>query len=162
MKHILPLILMLAPLFSAAAERCVPNVNSCDFYLCQEQSHHCGPKGYPVGFGHKFCQIYLDTENNYSQEAHGWLRRVRVCLMQEFEKADEQNRSRSCDMVKSESFRSHVGCYVDTGFCDLKAYDVFQIFWAMKSSAKHIEIFQDAQGIAKACAAVGKPVPTFW
>lgn len=162
MKYLFILLLVVAPLFSFATELCKPNVDSCEFYLCQEENHHCGPKGYPVGFGHKFCKIYLDTEKNYSEEANGWLRRVRVCLMEEFANADQQNRSRTCDQVKAESFRSHVGCYVETGFCDLKASDVFQIFWAMKSSAKHIEIFQDAKGIAKACAAAGKPIPALW
>jgi len=115
-----------------------------------------------MGFGYKFCEIYLKSENSYSPEAHAWLRRVRVCLMEEFASADQQNRSRTCRLVRSESFRSHVGCYVETGFCDLKSKDVLQVFWAMKSSARHLEIYQDAQGIVRACAAFGKPVPALW
>ncbi|MBS1971023.1 MAG: hypothetical protein JSU04_11985 [Bdellovibrionales bacterium] len=162
MKFILGLFLLLAPLVSMASDVCEPNVDSCGFYLCQEKSHHCGSKGYPVGFGFKFCQIYLHSEKNYSPAAHTWLRRVRVCLMEEFAKADIENSRRTCSEIKGDGFESHAGCYVKTGFCELSGADYLQIFWAMKSSAIHAEIFKDAHSVAKACAHRGNPVPAFF
>lgn len=153
------LFLLLTPLVSLAGDVCEPNVDSCGFYLCQEKIHNCGPKGYPVGFGFKFCQIYLDRENHYSPAAHAWLRRVRVCLMEEFAKTDLEHPGRTCSAVKSDGFGSHAGCYVKTGFCELSGVDYIQIFWAMKSSVIHAEIFKDARSVAKACAQRGFHAP---
>lgn len=147
------------PLLSQAKEVCEPNVNSCGFYLCQEKKYSCGPKGYQLGFGFKFCQIYLDSEQNYSPAAYQWLRRVRVCLMQQYAQVESHSTQRSCGEIKADSFHSHVGCYVDTGFCELSGLDYIQIFWAMKSSARHAEIYKDAQGIFKACAFRKGPSP---
>lgn len=32
----------------------------CEWYLkCLEDHYHCGPKGYPVGFGYKYCSRFL-------------------------------------------------------------------------------------------------------
>jgi hypothetical protein len=161
MKQILTLFFLLTPLLSWAGDVCEPNVDSCGFYLCKEQTHNCGPKGYPIGFGFKFCQIYLHSEKNYSPAAHAWLRRVRVCLMEEFAKTDAENPGRTCGEIKSEGFGSHVGCYVKTGFCELSGVDYLQIFWAMRSSMIHAEIYEDAYGVAKVCAQRGHDLPKY-
>jgi hypothetical protein len=152
MKRVLGIFLIFNSVSSFAVELCEPRVDSCGFYLCQEKNHLCGPKGYPLGFGFKFCQVYLQTQQNYSPAAHAWLQRVRVCLMNEFTKEEAENPSRTCREIKSQSFHSHVGCYVRTGFCELTGMDHLRIFWAMRSSFHHLEILRDAQGIAKGCA----------
>lgn len=156
MKALLFFALLLSP-FMSFAQNCVPNVDSCGFYLCEEKIHQCGPHGYPIGFGFKFCQIFLNSEQNYSQPAHEWLRRVRVCLMNDFERPND---TRNCGQIKSDSFGSHVGCYVQTGFCELNAFDKMQIFWAMRASAVHPEIYSDADGVLKACAEKSKTTPS--
>jgi len=162
-KYLFVLFFLISPFFVSAQEECVPNVNSCGFYLCQEKHHQCGPKGYPIGFGFKFCQIYLNGEKSYSPKAHEWLRKVRICLMEKFNETEkETNGVRTCGAIKSDSFHSHVGCYVKTGFCELSLKDKAQIFWAMRSSLIHTEIYQDAIGVSKACDQRNPaPVPAF-
>lgn len=150
MKYWLLLIFILNPLF-ARAQLCEPDVSSCSFYLCQEQEHRCGPRGYPVGFGFKFCQLFLNTEKNYSNEAYGWLRRVRVCLMDSMNEIVSRGR-KSCDQIKDEGFRSHLGCYIDTGFCDLSLRDQWKISWAMRTSFIHREVIRDGLSVMQACA----------
>ncbi|WP_413288519.1 hypothetical protein [Bdellovibrio sp. HCB337] len=133
------------------AQVCTPDVNSCAFYVCQEKQQPCGPRGYPLGFGFKFCQIFLDTEQTYSVDAHAWLRRVRVCLMDSMNELSE-NGPRSCKQIKDEGFRSHLGCYVDTGFCELSFADQWVISWSMRTSFVHPEVIRDGVAVMQACS----------
>lgn len=157
MKLLSALVFILSPM-AWSIEKCLPRVESCGFYLCEERNHHCGPKGYPLGFGFKICQIFLHSEQEYSSPARQWLRQVRVCLMEEFQKANDSG-PRICQDIKRDSFRSHVGCYVSTGFCELSAHDQAQIFWPMRSSLIYSEVLQDIYSIAQICASRIKPNP---
>ncbi|HEY8270300.1 MAG TPA: hypothetical protein VIG33_05385 [Pseudobdellovibrionaceae bacterium] len=154
MKFIITMLFVLSPVLSLAgqfAAKCIPQVDSCSYYLCEEKNHPCGPKGYPLGFGFKICQIFLNSEQNYSTEARNWLRKVRVCLMQEFPEADDSV-TRTCGEIKTTSFHSHVGCYISTGFCELSIAEQMQIFWPMRGSLIYTEVLRDAYSIAQVCA----------
>lgn len=156
MKTLFLISLLFSP-FYASAFVCVPNVDSCGFYACQEKRFNCGPRGYPLGFGFKFCQIFLNTEDSYSPEAHAWLRRVRVCLMEAFVEANdhaEEGTVRTCKVIKTDGFDSHLGCYVKTGFCDLSTWDQFKISWQMRNSFIHPEVVADGLSVLKACASL--------
>ncbi len=59
--------------------------------------------------------------------------------------------ARTCGEIKKKSFSSHVDCYVSTGFCDLSAKDKLQIFWPMRTSFVHPEVFSDAYSVAQIC-----------
>jgi hypothetical protein len=157
MKYAVILTLIFLP-FLSFAESCKPNVNSCGFYLCKEKEQSCGPKGYLLAFGHKFCQEFLNTENDYSPEAHEWLRRVRVCLMNQLQEITSQD-SLTCKDLKSEGFHSHAGCYVSTGFCELSPQDQTRIAWAEKKSFIHHEVIGDAFRVNNLCAIKKGPPP---
>jgi hypothetical protein len=150
MKFLATFLFIAIPRLSFA-EHCTPRVQSCGYYLCEEKNHHCGPKGYPLGFGFRFCQVFLNTEKSYSPEAQTWLRKVRVCLMKKFQEANAYE-ERTCREIKTISFRSHVGCYVSTGYCHLKANDKFQIFWALRTSLIYPEVFHDAYAVTQVCS----------
>lgn len=148
---LLSLFLPFMPVLSFA-DQCLPNVDSCGFYLCEEEKSQCGSRGYPLGFGFKFCQVFLNTEHRYSPEAHLWLRQVRVCLMETYVEAQSAQPQRTCGEIKSQSFRSHVGCYEETGFCELRTQDQMKIFWALRESVIYPEVYQDAQAVLRTCA----------
>lgn len=137
--------------FLAKAETCVPQVNSCGFYLCEEKNYHCGPKGYPLGFGFKFCQAFLHSETQYSPKAQDWLRQVRVCLMKASLEVNSSE-TKTCGQVKKDSFRSHLGCYRDTGFCDLSKRDKLKILWTLRSSFVHREALRQAYLVTQECS----------
>jgi hypothetical protein len=157
MKYALISILFFLP-FLSFADSCKPSVNSCGFYLCKEQEMACGPKGYLLAFGHKFCQEFLSTEQNYSPEAHAWLRRVRVCLMNKLQEITEQD-GLTCKDIKRDGFRSHADCYVTTGFCELSPRDQGKIAWAERRSFLHREVIMDAIRVNHLCAVKKAPIP---
>lgn len=150
MKFIIFIPFFLAPLFSFA-DPCIPKVGSCGFYACEEKRHHCGPRGYPLGYGFKFCQVFLNTEREYSLPAKSWLRRVRVCLMESFKRVNGDTH-KTCRKVKNDSFRSHIGCYKRTGFCDLRSSDRLQIIWALRNSVIYPEAIRDGLAVMETCA----------
>jgi hypothetical protein len=37
---------------------------TCDFYTqCLEKKYHCGPKGYPMGYGYVYCNKFTELSS---------------------------------------------------------------------------------------------------
>lgn len=99
---------------TAAEVTCHASNNSCDAYLCLEQKHQCGYTGYPLKFGYRFCQNFLDLKPN-SEKLQKWLDDVRYCLQDKL----IQNESYHCNNLFDASIDAHVSCYEETGYCEL-------------------------------------------
>jgi len=47
-----------------------PVRGQCSFYEdCLEARYHCGPDGYPLGYGKKYCNKFIATIDKFSPEA---------------------------------------------------------------------------------------------
>lgn len=151
MKRALFLFFLL-PLSSFAKEpaSCVPNVESCSYYLCAEQRHTCGPRGYALGFGFRFCRVFLESQESYSPQAHQWLKDVRVCLMNALENTTSE---KTCGDIRRKAFHQHIDCYMSTGFCDIQNQEKLRIVWGLRQSFLQKSVIQDAYAVAKLCAA---------
>ena len=102
------------PAASAAAQM------DCGFYFdCLESQYHCGPSGYPVGYGGKYCNRFKSNINNFSPEGQKWIQGTLTCLKESILSDVIHPDGKTCDDVKREAFQSHVHCYVQNGFCDL-------------------------------------------
>ena len=50
-----------------AAEASIPN--DCGFYKdCLEATFNCGEKGYPIGYGYKYCNRFLEEKHRFSKD----------------------------------------------------------------------------------------------
>ena len=99
---------------------------SCDYYRCKEKKHKCGKKGYLIGYVGKYCDRFSNiTIPKTSKKAQAWLRKVRECLINEFERSTDL--SMTCKEIYKIGTDSHANCYVDNGFCDLSLKDWFDI-----------------------------------
>ncbi|XP_078700603.1 uncharacterized protein LOC144927183 isoform X1 [Branchiostoma floridae x Branchiostoma belcheri] len=99
---------------------------NCDFYTaCLEDKYSCGAKGYPVGYGHRYCTRFSTYYNEFNDEGKAWIDDVRRCLMSALVPIYKSN-SYSCDEVKTLAFTSHPTCYTESGdrFC--------KVFWSNK------------------------------
>ncbi|KAI8514393.1 hypothetical protein Bbelb_087170 [Branchiostoma belcheri] len=99
---------------------------NCDFYTgCLEDKYSCGTKGYPVGYGHRYCTRFSTYYNEFNDEGKAWIDDVRRCLMSALVPIYKSN-SYSCDEVKTLAFTSHPTCYTESGdrFC--------KVFWSNK------------------------------
>jgi hypothetical protein len=100
---------------------CVVSSANCDFYSCLDAEHNCGPDGYPLGYGLKYCQAFIDDAYKFSSEGQIWLANVRPCLQQAL--VPDDNCQTSCSQIESDAFGSHAACYVDNGLCELPPSD---------------------------------------
>lgn len=109
-----------------AAEPCAPATEADilerrgDYYRCLDDwLGGCGEQGYPLGYGARYADRYLDeVRAEVSPAGQAFLDTVSVCLQQEMAAfvADDVP---SCDAVWDHGFSSHPDCYVDSGFCEV-------------------------------------------
>ena len=97
--------------------------DDCSFYSdCLEPTFECGPDGYPMGYGFKYCNRFLEEKDRFSAEGQEWIDGTLVCLKQALVPTVNSPDGITCDNVKKTAFDSHVDCYIENGFCDL-AFD---------------------------------------
>lgn len=100
-----------------------PSETDCHYYLEVEESYKCGPRGYPLNFGHRLCEKYLRAEPEARTGVQLWFPKVRFCL-QDFIAGGS---FLDCQDLRRQAINSHVDCYKKTGFCELSSKDERQI-----------------------------------
>lgn len=108
------LIILLSIAFNVSAIECTPRNDNCDAYLCMEQKHSCGYKGYPLKFGYRFCRSFINVQVK-SEKVKRWLTETRYCLQDKLTSTPDYN----CNNMFYGSMKDHVSCYDDTGYCSL-------------------------------------------
>ncbi|KAI8516841.1 hypothetical protein Bbelb_054220 [Branchiostoma belcheri] len=109
---------------------------NCDFYArCLEVKYRCGAKGYPVGFGHRYCTRFHTFYDYFNDEGKAWVDDTRKCLTTALLPVYKSNSSFDCDELKAFAFASHPTCYTTSGqgFC--------KVFWTnMRGLLKVFEV----------------------
>lgn len=105
-----------------------------------------------MGWGHRYCQKFLETESSFSLEAQQWLRENRQCLQA---RAEEITEGTQCSGIRKAAMESHVGCYVDTGFCALEFKDKTAILWGLRTALTAPEAWIEGIRLEKACREQG-------
>jgi len=141
MTRLLPMALLLlitfTPLFVAtkpsslfstlptSSECSNPPRDSCAFYAdCLESRYHCGPDGYPIGYGQEFCEKYSDGREALSARGKTWMLDVMQCLQRTLvPEATGSAAGVTCDVIEKKAFASHASCYVHSGLCWLPPTD---------------------------------------
>ena len=127
------LLITFTPLFAATipsnlfaahqtSSECVnPPRDNCAFYAdCLESRYHCGPDGYPIGYGQKFCEKYSDSREELSAQGQKWMLDVMQCLQRTLVlEATGSVAGVTCDSIEKKAFASHARCYVDNGLYGL-------------------------------------------
>lgn len=117
-------------LFSAQASSrfsvldCRTSSDNCSFYRCLENEKHCGSRGYPLAFGNRLCVKYREAQDSSSYALQAWYPKVRQCLQVVLTKIADPL---SCSQLEKKAFASHLGCYMETGFCKLDFADKLEI-----------------------------------
>ncbi|OZJ06316.1 hypothetical protein BZG36_00725 [Bifiguratus adelaidae] len=128
---------------------CTPSLTSCDFYSCLEDQYHCGPNGYPIGYGLKYCEKYTANADKFSTQGQQWIDNVRLCLQQDLLK--DANCNSNCTAVNDDAFASHAGCYIQSGLCSLPPTD-----WiAIEETIGFLTIFETWNAFKEALDAAG-------
>lgn len=129
---------------------CTPSSESCDFYQCLESEYHCGPTGYPISYGYKYCEAYASSSSKFSSKGQAWISKTRLCLQQALIKDDTCKSS--CTAVYNDAFESHTLCYIKSGVCGLTFHDYKAIFETVGDGLRTIQAMVQSVETATGCA----------
>ncbi|PIK13651.1 hypothetical protein [Halobacteriovorax sp. JY17] len=122
-KWILTIFLLMISMSSLHAS-CEELKSDCEYYSCVEEQRHCGDKGYLIGFGKKYCMKFSSDEDYFSDEGKEWIQKVRECLIKNL---DLPSIDMSCKKFKRAQIKSHVPCYMESGYCELSRSDRYAV-----------------------------------
>lgn len=120
----------------------------CEYYSCFESKRKCGRLGYSVGFGKKYCLRFDKRKAKFSIFGEQWISATRDCLI---EKLGENIDAKSCREIKKESFKEHLSCYVESGFCQLSKDDKKEVYKTVWPSLWRIRSIKAGVAIKKIC-----------
>jgi hypothetical protein len=97
----------------------LPN-SQCGFYIdCLENYYSCGPEGYAIGYGFKYCNKFTSDKMRECVDVAGdeWVNNTLSCLQESLVpviESDDVN-DVSCMSIKLDAFDSHSTCYTGGG-----------------------------------------------
>ncbi|KAJ7099495.1 hypothetical protein B0H15DRAFT_820472 [Mycena belliarum] len=103
-----------------------PPPDSCTFYAdCLESRYHCGPTGYPLGYGQNYCNKFKAERATLSARGQTWMRTTMHCLQEALvpDAIGAPNATTNCAALEHKAFSTHAGCYVGSGVCTLPPSD---------------------------------------
>ncbi|KAJ5113812.1 hypothetical protein N7456_002346 [Penicillium angulare] len=86
---------------------------------CLEPLVQCGANGYPLGFGAKYCDKFLENKSDFSDRGQKWEEDVGQCLQDALVPFVNGSKQPDCQDLKEYAIGTHARCYVGTGFCSL-------------------------------------------
>lgn len=99
-----------------------PPRDNCSFYMeCLESHYHCGPKGYPLGYGQSFCEKFSSERSLLSPRGQQWMINTMHCLQESL--IPDVNGSETCAQLERKAFGTHAKCYLQNGLCTLEPED---------------------------------------
>ncbi|XP_076076633.1 uncharacterized protein LOC143047449 [Mytilus galloprovincialis] len=123
-----------------------PSGADCSWYRdCLERKFKCSgtEDDYAMAFATKFCDLYSQNYQDFSQDGQQWIDAVRKCLQVSLVQSLRPYLPFTCEDVKRIAFDSHTPCYVkpipespSISVCNLDASDYFSVFWTIQSSLK--------------------------
>ena len=105
-------------ILSESCDSLIDIPEDCSFYECFDRNVNCGPDGYPLGYGLRYCSKFLKHLASFPDEGKKWITNTLICLKTALKQTYDEN-NESCDSIKSIAFNSHPVCYVQSGFCEL-------------------------------------------
>ncbi|KAL3883439.1 hypothetical protein ACJMK2_029702 [Sinanodonta woodiana] len=121
-----------------------PSGQECNWYAdCLEKRRRCEgtDSAYAITFADKFCNLYKDHYQRFSQIGQNWIYAVRKCLQVVLVPILRPGVNITCDGIKQMAFSSHADCYISPypgapSVCNISITDFYYMFWTIKSAFK--------------------------
>ena len=123
-----------------------PPKDTCIFYTqCIEPVFQCGIKGYPIAYGNKYCNVFLNIHNQFSPKGQEWAAYVRQCLQHKLIDPLYNNTSTNCSLLTKIAINSHADCYLKgpISICELSLADKWTLMKNVKYDLNSLETVQD-------------------
>lgn len=135
--------------FQANGEsNCQQFLSDCEYYSCIEESKRCGKRGYPLGFGKKYCNRFAGLSHQLSDQGKRWMETVRNCLIEKLETVSPEA---TCRKFKREAISQHVPCYVESGYCELSKKDKKIVLKTIRKSLWRPTLFVAGIRVIRLC-----------
>jgi hypothetical protein len=132
--------------------------DNCAFYAsCLESRYNCGPFGYPIGYGARFCQAFSDQRSKFSSEGLEWMLKTMQCLQTTLISEATALDGTTCSDLEHKAFASHAPCYVHSGLCKLSEAD-----WLAILEIVHVKTLFRNWDAFKATVQAGEECLEFW
>jgi hypothetical protein len=113
---------------------------------------------YAIDYGEKFCKLYEDNYDSFSNEGKLWVDKVRKCLQVKLAPYIKPESDVTCEELEKIAFESHSPCYLEpdgisgesSGICALGLKDWIQVFFTIKS-AFFSEFSESIKGFFEVC-----------
>ncbi|KAJ3308258.1 CCR4-NOT regulatory complex component [Boothiomyces sp. JEL0838] len=155
LKLSMQFLFALLPVAQAVNSTCQPIANDCSFYTdCVEPTFPCGPSGYTLGYGHRFCQAFKDGESQYTPKGQEWLKSVMMCLQQKLVPLVEGDMSfKTCDALRQYAYGTHPYCYTLPGetICEISPLDWARLLVTIRSELLDPATYKQAVAVAVSC-----------
>ena len=93
--------------------------------------------------------MFTLQEKMHSQNGKSWVDKVFSCLQKKIWTYSEKNPS--CEIIKSNAFKSHPDCYISAGFCELAVGEKLQIFNLIKKEILDQSAWSQGAQVLKSC-----------
>lgn len=137
------------------AEQCLPIAKDCSFYTrCLEPTVPCGPFGYSINYGQKYCESFKKDSPNFSPKGQEWLWMVMTCLQENLLPITNGTISKpTCKGLKTFAYATHAECYTIPGHsvCDIPPGDWVRLLWIIKNELFDVETLKTAIQVNKNC-----------
>lgn len=147
------LIVLFIP-FGQSQDVCIPQSNGCAFYRdCLEARIPCGPNGYAIGYGFKYCNAFMKYYSRFSNVGKQWITATCFCLQNVLLPIVLGEGTQTCDEIKDFAMSSHVGCYTNTqpSICDVPATDWPILYIVIFKEFMNPESWPTIMKVAKKC-----------
>jgi hypothetical protein len=99
-------------------------VGNCSFYECFESLFPCGPEGYALAYGLRYCEAFTDARPEFTPRGQVWVNATKLCLMESlWNDTATFTPTTSCADIKEMAMNAHVHCYADpapgVSICDI-------------------------------------------
>jgi len=95
-----------------------PKPDTCNFYAdCLEKQTNCGPDGYPIGYGKKYCEKFAAARQKMTAASQAWLSKTMLCLQRKLVPYATGDQKTTCASLRTIAYDSHPSCYVSGGVC---------------------------------------------
>ena len=114
-----------------------PRGEDCSWYReCLERRYQCEETddSYAIEYAEKFCNLFANNYNDFSNDGRAWVDGVRKCLQVALVPSLRPWVRKTCEDIRRDAFNSHPDCYVTPasrapGICELWCPDVWRAFW---------------------------------
>lgn len=133
---------------------CVPKERDCSFYSnCMESKIPCGPKGYSLGYGGKYCEKFKENHSSFSAAGQEWIWDVMSCLQNRLVPVLNEQPLLTCANLKTFAFESHASCYTAKGnsVCSLPPSDWSRLLWIIRRELFDAETYKTAIMVLSKC-----------